>query len=110
MQTKRCKKCKRELPAEAFYKSRITDDGLYWYCKECERKRSEQRRREAGSKKRTKKPPKLTLRAQIETMKQALGIAKDALRLAEAGQLDGETDKQVQVVITKTLAEVERSA
>jgi len=29
--TKVCKACKRRLPATAFYRSRITDDGLYWH-------------------------------------------------------------------------------
>lgn len=35
--TKICSKCKRELPIEMFYKDRTKSDGLYTYCKDCDR-------------------------------------------------------------------------
>ena len=33
--SKTCRKCKRQLPAEAFYKDGNRPDGLSFYCKEC---------------------------------------------------------------------------
>ena len=40
---KRCSKCGRILPAEAFYKHKTTKDGLRPYCKECEIKNNKER-------------------------------------------------------------------
>lgn len=37
MLVKQCKKCKRELPIENFYKSKYTKDGYRSYCKECDK-------------------------------------------------------------------------
>lgn len=35
METKKCSKCKRELPRSEFYKHSHTKDGLQLFCKEC---------------------------------------------------------------------------
>lgn len=40
---KRCSKCGRILPAEAFYKHKTTKDGLHPYCKECQKERRKER-------------------------------------------------------------------
>lgn len=34
---KQCKKCRKELPLENFYKSKYTKDGYRSYCKECDK-------------------------------------------------------------------------
>lgn len=40
---KRCSKCGRILPAEAFYKQKTTKDGLRPYCKECQKEYAKER-------------------------------------------------------------------
>ena len=35
---KTCRKCKRQLPAEAFYKDISRPDGLSFYCRECHKR------------------------------------------------------------------------
>lgn len=40
---KRCKKCGRILPAEAFYKNKAHKDGLQPYCKECQNEYAKER-------------------------------------------------------------------
>jgi hypothetical protein len=104
MATKVCKKCKRRLPETAFYKSRITDDGLYWYCKECELKRCEKRRRRAGMQKQPKAKPKLTLKQTIAALYQALEVSTSALQLANIEQLDSSIAKKV-VALSKEALE-----
>lgn len=37
METKKCGKCKRELPLDAFYKNSSAKDGLQSECKECQK-------------------------------------------------------------------------
>ena len=39
METKKCKKCGRELPVSEFYASDSTKDGLFSICKDCHRKK-----------------------------------------------------------------------
>ena len=35
METRVCKKCKKELPLEAFGKNALSKDGHIWTCKKC---------------------------------------------------------------------------
>ena len=35
METKKCGRCKRELPIDMFYKNKSEKDGLSWHCKDC---------------------------------------------------------------------------
>ena len=43
MDTKKCKKCGKELPASEFYKNKACNDGLSSWCKECMKENSKQR-------------------------------------------------------------------
>lgn len=42
--TKTCKRCARDLPAAAFWRDKSQADGLYPWCKECDRARREEKK------------------------------------------------------------------
>lgn len=105
VESKRCRRCGLVKPASAYWKSKITEDGLYWYCKACELERCEDRRRAAGHKKRIPKPlrKKLTISEKMTTALNTLHAVHLALRLAEAGQLDADLLKATRQMVKQTL-------
>lgn len=64
--TKVCSNCGKEKPAEEFSLSTRSADGLYTYCKPCDRIKGQQRRSEATR-----------LKAEIAELKKQLTAAND---------------------------------